>query len=863
MHAATHEIVGREPELETLAGFVDSLSAGPVLGLIEGAAGIGKTTLWSETVARAERGGHHVLVSRPLEAEADLSFTGLGDLLDDVLDLAVPHLPSPQRSALEVALLRSERTEAHPEPRAVGLALLGVLRTLAASSPVLLAIDDLHWLDLPSARAVQFAVHRLKGEPVGILLSRRSGEREPFELERLVPAERVILVGVEPLSRGAVARLIRARVSAPFTRATLLRLHTASGGNPFYALEIARALERHGLEPGRDEPLAVPETLTGLLRGRLATVPARTRRALLAAAAAASPTVALVAAVLRTKGADSALAPAIEGGIITLDGGRVRFAHPLLASVLYADASDDERRRVHAALADAVVDVEERAAHLARAAHGPDVAVAATLEEAAGAARARGAPETAAELAEQASRLTPADRAEDAARRRVDAAEHHVQAGDQARARVLLERAVATLEPGRVRARGLLALSLVQRQEASLREESYATAEQALREVGDDDRLRADIERQLSYLYEAAGQPLKAEPHARAALELAERLGDRVLLAESLAEYASVEFFRGRGFRRDLLERALALGTLYEHRRLLLHPSYDLALMLLRTGEYADARSSLKTLLRVAHERGDENAPPWLLWISSEVELGAGNWDAAQYLAEEAHALAVDTGQDSARRTALCSRADICACQGEIETARTLAEEQLATGTEVGEVRARRTLGFIELSIGNSAAAVGYLTPLLRDTRPGGIADPSVDPFEPDLIEALVACGEFEHAEPVLEWLEERGRTLDRASALATAARCRALLWAARGQLGDALDVTDDALGYHGRMEQPFELGRTLLVKGQDRPAREKEADRAGGARGRSRDLRPPRRSTVVEAGQGRARTHRGACSGP
>src|SRR5262245_50976842 len=152
MQFGTHAVVGPEGELDTLAAFVDSIPTRPGVLLLEGAAGIGKTTLWSNTVTSARRAGHRALVSRPLEAEVDLAFAGLGDLLDDVLDEALPQLPAPQRFALEVALLRSEETNAQVEPRALGVAVLGVLRALALSTPVLLAVDDLHWLDLPSAR---------------------------------------------------------------------------------------------------------------------------------------------------------------------------------------------------------------------------------------------------------------------------------------------------------------------------------------------------------------------------------------------------------------------------------------------------------------------------------------------------------------------------------------------------------------------------------------------------------------------------------------------------------------------------------------------------------------------------------------
>jgi ATP/maltotriose-dependent transcriptional regulator MalT len=815
MPSATHEVVGRERELERLAAFVDSISTSPVVMLLEGAPGIGKTTLWTETVSLAEQAGHRVLVSRPLEAEAGLSFAGLGDLLDRAIDEALLDLPIPQRAALEIALLRSERKRASAEPRALGLAVLGVLRKLSASTSVLLAVDDLHWLDVPSARALQFAVHRLTDEPIGILLSSRGGDGTSLELARLVPERRLNRIEIEPLSSGALARLLRTRYGPRFTRATLLRLHTTTGGNPFFALEIARALEKQGLEPGRGEPLPVPEDLAELLQDRLQQLPARTRTALAGAAAAADPTATLVTAVSGDEAEGSALEPAVEAGVITLDGERVRFTHPLLASVVYSATPPEERRQLHAALADAVADLEERAVHLATAVRGPDHVVAATLESAAAAARARGAPETAADLGEQAWRLTPPEDLQDVGRRQIEAAEHHLQAGDPTRARVLLERATSTLQPGPVRAHGLLALSRIQADETVRWDEPLTTLEEALQEVRDDVRLRAEIERQLAWACAADLRASRAEPHARAALELAEGLGDRVLLAEALAVYACVEFQRGRGLRHELIERALALETLYEHSRVSCHPNWPFEWMLFWTGDYRAARSCLKTLLKVAEERGEESATPWLLCAQSEVELAAGNWDVALRLTEEAYTEAVGTGQDSLRRDALAARARVDAHQGRTGAARIVAEEQLATGSHFHRLHARALLGFIELSLEDSATASSWMAPLLRDVGRNGVEDPSVYRFWPDAIEALIATGELIQAEPLLAMLEERGRTLGRPSALAIAARCSALLFAASGDIPGAQRAAEDALRTHDAFTQPFELARTLLIKGR------------------------------------------------
>src|SRR5215831_2181141 len=166
-------VVGRDREMAAVAAFLDALPSGPGGLVLEGAAGIGKTTVWRAGAAGAAGRSFTVLSCRPAESEARLSFAPLGDLLDGVLDRALPRLPPPQRRALEVALLLADPAGSPPEPRAVAVAFLAVIRHLSASRPVVLAVDDLQWLDDPSARVLEFALRRLSGEPAGLLASAR------------------------------------------------------------------------------------------------------------------------------------------------------------------------------------------------------------------------------------------------------------------------------------------------------------------------------------------------------------------------------------------------------------------------------------------------------------------------------------------------------------------------------------------------------------------------------------------------------------------------------------------------------------------------------------------------------------------
>src|SRR6266545_2773697 len=209
----------------------------------------------------------------------------------------------------------------------------------------------------------------------------------------------------------------------------LVRLWETSRGNPFFAVELATALRRRGgtLAPG--EELPIPADVGELLHARVDELGAAALEVARAVAALAEPTVALVEAALGSAGLDAGFAEALNAGILELEGDRLRFTHPLLGAAVVARQPPVRRRTLHARLADVVPFAEERARHLALATTEPDVDVAAILEDAAATARWRGAPAAAAELAEQALRLTPATRRDDARRRLLTAADMHYHAG--------------------------------------------------------------------------------------------------------------------------------------------------------------------------------------------------------------------------------------------------------------------------------------------------------------------------------------------------------------------------------------------------------------------------------------------------
>ena len=270
--------------------FLDGLADGPAALVLEGESGIGKTTLWKRGVAGARERGYPVFSIRPSEAEAKLSYAGLADLLHGAHD-EFRALAPPQQQALEVALLQSEPTGSPLDPRAVFAGVLSVLREVASRGPLVVALDDVQWLDLSTTDALRFAVRRLDTEPIGVLAAvRGAGSPAPLGVARSLPEERLTRLAVSPLSLDELSDLVRDRLDARLPPSALKRLHEMSGGNPFFALEIARATLR-GDRRATGQALPVPRTLReDLVRDRLGALPSRVRELLLYVAAASRPT---------------------------------------------------------------------------------------------------------------------------------------------------------------------------------------------------------------------------------------------------------------------------------------------------------------------------------------------------------------------------------------------------------------------------------------------------------------------------------------------------------------------------------------------------------------------------------------------
>ena len=448
------DVIGRQVELAAVDRFVDRLGRGPAGLVIHGEAGIGKTAIWRAAVERALERGAIVLRSAPAESEGQLTLGGLTDLLSEVGTDRMAALPAVQRHALDIAILRTEPSGQLPDQRTLSVATTSLLQQLAGDGRLVIALDDAQWLDDASRTILAYAVRRLADRTAGILLAVRGDPTlSTLELAAGVPDEARDSVRLGPMPLAALHRLFMARFGRSFPRLVLVRIEEASGGNPFYALEIARTLAASDSVVRPGDRLPIPATLGALVEARIGALPSATRSALLLAALAAEPTI----DTLRRVGPDAATAldPAFDAGVIAMDRRSIRFTHPLLAHAVTGVAAPAEIRRAHASLARAATSDDVRARHLGGATEGRHERVAAALEAAAGAARARGATIDAASLFERASDLTPTGSGDEALRRATSAAEClFIDVSEIVQADAILDAAIAACRAGAGARRG-------------------------------------------------------------------------------------------------------------------------------------------------------------------------------------------------------------------------------------------------------------------------------------------------------------------------------------------------------------------------------------------------------------------------
>ena len=809
LSAVAGPIVGRDAELATIGEALAGNAHGLQVLLIEGEPGIGKTTIWQDGIEQARQLGFRILSCRAAQAEVRMSFAGLGDLLANVESEAFAVLPPPQRLAIDRALLRVEAGPRPPPQHAIGAGLVAVISALAKHGPVLVAIDDVHWLDAPTLRSVAFALRRLEAQPVTFLATARAGDPRGWSGSfDSVASERVRRLRLAPLSLGALFEVLRPRMGQALTRPLLGSIESASRGNPFYALELARAME--DAEPGAGAGLPVPDDTGELVARRLRRLPPRTRKELLRASALIQPTIETIDA--------AGLQPAVDAEIVRVDdGGRVEFAHPLFAAAVYAAAPRDERQRLHRELESMSTDIEEQARHLSLASDGPDRQLADLLDRASVQALSRGAPEVAADLAEQAARRTPDVSPDEKWDRLLRAGHHSLRAGDPTRARILGEEVSDASNGGSIRAGALY----LRGQAGGM--EGLAVAigllEEAIATVGTDVSLEAEIETALGLVLLETFQLLAADEHLARAAELADRVGDRNLLAQAMALRVMSNLRLGLGVDESALERALTLedpDQAVDFPRL---PSLIVAQVLEATGRHDRARVLLAALHERLVARGDEVDLAYVLAHEAVTAWLAGDLEVAEEHAGDALRIATLTGQEPMCSIALATRAMVRATRGNLPGSRDDGIDALARAERVGWTpgvnASRYALAFLSLSEDDPGAAVAWLDPVVGLVEAIGVFEFQFAMSIPDAIEALIATGDLTRAGRLTDSLAALGQRHDRPWALALSGRCHALLAAATGDLDHALAAAERAIIEHERLPMPLELGRTLLVLGQ------------------------------------------------
>jgi len=794
-------LVGRRDEWAAVSALLVAHPAAVRVLLVEGEAGVGKSTLLSAAVDAAAAVGWRVHRTRPTQAEARFAYAGLADLLDGPL----PDLPPVQRHALEVALRRAP-ADVPLDPHAVTLATVACLAGPAgparpagppgAAGPVLLVLDDLPWLDAPTAAVVGGAIRRLVDAPVRVILARRASRpgELPWELDRHLPPDAVARLWLGGLDPENLHELLTERLGGRFGRGAVAQIHAISGGNPYYALHLARAQR----ESGDAAPL--PQPVTSFVADRLSALRPAEHEVLRVAATLAVPTLERLRAAVDP--ADDVLTPVEATGLLAVAAdGRLVFDHPLVASVVYRQATPGDRRALHRRLAEVEPEPEARARHLALGTVGPDERVARSLVAAAEDARLRGAHGVAAELLSLALDRGVPDRARYAVR----LAECLLSLGDAAATAEAIDGVLADLGPGPLRAEALLLRGTAEwyrGRVAAAREDLRAAAEDA----ASDRALLGRIYSRLAIFCD--DDTALALEYGFRAVDTLDGTGDRDVLAGALCNAFYSAVLAGREPRPDLLARALELESpagAPDH-------STIPGIWYLALDRVDDARRRFQLLLQRDRGRGDLSAEADLLNRLAETELYAGNWAAARDYAEAAVRSARLLG-DGTANPSVRQRLLLDAYEGRLAEVGPVAEAR-ATALAAADNRLLAlaylaVAAFVAASAGDRDAVLRITAESARHLAAIGMVEPvgRLDPMA-ERLEAL-AVADPPAAAAALDVVAARLAVVPRPWLRAAWCRAAAELAFVRGDAAAAVDLAVPPPG-----AGPFDRARTLLTRG-------------------------------------------------
>ncbi|WP_284746147.1 AAA family ATPase [Amycolatopsis sp. RTGN1] len=748
---------GREAELKELAELVDGPEdrSGVVL---RGEAGIGKSALVAETAAAASVAGLRVLRTAGAEAEQNLAYAGLHQLLHPVR-AGVAELPAPQRDALRTALGLADGSA--PSAFLVGLAALTLLAEEAAAKPLLLVAEDVHWLDRASADVLAFVARRIETEPIVVVATLRDGASSPLLDAGLAP------MALERLGADEAADLLDA-VAPSLAPAVRTRLLTEAAGHPLALTELPLGLaDLDGLDP----VLPLTERLERTFTARVAGLPAETRTALLVAALnettslaetltatgallgmeeppepGVAPPIDHPAAAPCLRVEPEILAPAVEARLIELSAGTVTFRHPLMRSAIPAAATPTERRRAHLALAEALRDQPDRRAwHQAAATAGPDETVAGELDRTAERARYRGGAAAAIAALEQAARLS--EQPHDRTGRLLKAAELAVDSGRRETAERLVHAAKPTSKHHRATASRLLSEF-----EDGLREDPARVAELAV--TAEAVAGEGETGAAMRILWSAAMRCFWTEPGdaaRKALLDVADRLPipDDDPRVVAVTAYVA-PFERGAVVIDRLKKLAGATGADPEVDRYLGSAALQVGAFDLAARFSAAAAPGLRA-------QGRLGLLPRALAVQAWSRARLGDLAAAVPVAAEAARFARETGQPFMYGLATAVQAEIAALRGDHKQAKTLAGEAERAGLAAG---ARPVLATVQLARGLTNLSEGRFDDAFADLR--RLLDPADPAYQlalraycvAELTEAAVRSGQTDALRDILAELE-------------------------------------------------------------------------------------------------------------
>jgi DNA-binding CsgD family transcriptional regulator len=492
----------------------------------------------------------------------------------------------------------------------------------------------------------------------------------------------------------------------------------------------------------------------------------------------------------------------------------------LLSSVLYDDLGE-ERRAVHARIAEVAEEPVLRARHLALSTDTPDADVARLLDDAATLASDRGAPAATAELAEHALRLTPGDQADERRRRALAAAHAHLAAGEWTRARSIATDLLAGTR-GPLRAEALLVLAEFQHDDLAV-----PLLEEAVREAASHPALQALIHIRLAAAERFRKGFAGALEGTRAALVLADRIGDDGLRFKALAQLSWLGGMVGDAEAPAYRARALDVATASGDARLLREANVLTWHMLIDSGSIDAARVRLEQEHREWQER-DELFDAQVVWELSWLELWAGRWERAAAHAARARDIGLQYGVE--KNQDYIPSAWVAVHRGQLELARQEAERGLKLCEEqigFSPPLLQAVPGLVALWSGDAAAGADCLEKADRQAQILGWGSPDARPWTADYAEALLELGRVDESVRVIDRWEADATRLGRDRVLAHVTRCRALVAAARGTVDEATSLFEQAVARHHEVGDVFGGARALLALGMIlRRARQKRAAR-------------------------------------